>query len=98
MRGSGACWNEGLGKKAGQQIGIVPVTPVPDTSRKKYFVHMGRVFHTMVWRMSSFNLSAGLIFLLACSVHFVLTIVGNFCRIPENSPKSSADKMHRACE
>ena len=26
------------------------------------------------------------------------TILGDFYRIPEKSPKSSADKMHRACE
>ena len=27
-----------------------------------------------------------------------LTILGDFYRIPEKSPKSSADKMNRACE
>ena len=36
----------------------------------------------------------GLIFLLACSVHFVPpTILDDFYTIPEKSPKSSADKM-----
>ena len=38
-------------------------------------------------------------FLLACSVLFCPpTILGDFYRISEKSPKSSADKMHRACE
>ena len=51
------------------------------------------------WKMYSSNLFEGLIFCLACSVHFVrrrfwATSLG-FCR---NRPESSADKMYRACE
>ena len=44
--------------------------------------------------------------LLACSVHFFAddpgrflqpTSLGDLCKIPEKSPKSSTNKMHRAC-
>ena len=31
-------------------------------------------------------------------IYCPLTILGDFYRIPEKSPKTSADKMNRACE